>query len=105
MEQMPGIACNRALTTKRSLGTPEIRRSTRSTRNARSTASGPLAGISAMPTTMKSKTFQALRKKRQSKCEQLGADLQHEDGEDDVVEELERRPAGPSPWPRSRARA
>ncbi len=62
MEAIPGRALSRASTTKRRRGTMETSRSTRSTLKARSTASGPLAGIRAMPTTRKSKTFQARRK-------------------------------------------
>ena len=63
IEAMPGIAASRPETTLRIDGTTEISRSTRSTRNDRRTANGPVAGITAMPTTSRSKTFQLSRKK------------------------------------------
>ena len=52
-------------TTKRNLGTMEIRRNTRRIRSDLNTASGPLAGISAMVMMMKSKTFHGSRKNRE----------------------------------------
>ena len=63
MDPSPGIAASSAPTTRRIEGTMVSRRSTRSTRRARSTANGPLAGISAMATTVKSNTLQGSRQK------------------------------------------
>ncbi|MDT7801955.1 MAG: hypothetical protein QOI78_5388 [Actinomycetota bacterium] len=62
IDAMPGIAASSPETTFRMDGTTEISRSTRSTRSDRSTANGPVAGITAMPTTSRSKTFQLSRK-------------------------------------------
>src|SRR5579859_2127924 len=66
-EPSPGSADNSPPTTRFMLGTSVINLSTRSTRKARSTASGPEAGISATATTAKSKTLHGSRK-NDSRC-------------------------------------
>src|SRR4051812_11022757 len=60
---MPGSAASSPATTRRSVGTPVIRRSTRRTRSERSTLKVSVAGTSAIPMTMKSNTLQGSRKK------------------------------------------
>ena len=59
---MPGKAASRPATTRRSVGTPVIRRSTRKTRSERSTLKVSVAGTSAIPMTTKSNTLQGSRK-------------------------------------------
>lgn len=60
---MPGSAPIRPPTTRCSAGTTVIMRSRRNTRSARSTENAVVAGATATPTTVISKTFQPSRKK------------------------------------------
>ena len=63
IEPMPGRAATSPPTTRRSDGTIETSRSTRRMRSARSTDRLPVAGISAMATTTRSKMRQGSRRK------------------------------------------
>ena len=64
MDAMPGIAASSPDTTRRMDGTCDTSRSTRSTRRARTTENGPDAGMSAIPTTVRSNRLHGSRKKR-----------------------------------------
>ena len=61
---MPGSADRNPSTTRRRRGVTDTMRSSRRMRMARRTDSPCVAGISAIPTTMKSNTFQPSRKNR-----------------------------------------
>ena len=63
IDPMPGSAFNRPPMTLRKEGTTLTSRSTRMMRSARSTANAPVVGMSAIPTTIKSKILQGLLKK------------------------------------------
>ena len=62
---MPGSEVTSPPTTRFNDGTAVISRSTRSMRSARSTENGPVAGTSAIPTTM-SRTGSSRRGRRQA---------------------------------------
>ncbi len=64
MEAIPGSAAISPPTTRRSVGTTEMRRITRRIRSARSTEKPSVVGSSAMATTKKSNRLHGSRKKR-----------------------------------------
>src|SRR5215467_14132215 len=92
IELMPGSDASSPATTRLSVGTAVIRRSTRRMRSARKTVKVSVAGTSAMPTTMKSNTLHGSRKNASRWTRMRAVRADHEHRQDDVVEQFEDRP-------------